>query len=141
MSNPEPEVINKVMQWLSFADEDIKLASYALTLGTGSPYRLVAYHAQQCAEKYLKAFLVCHNVDFPYTHNIRRLLKLCGKHAGWVQALKDAEELTPYAITARYPGEDEVVTREEAQRAVEIAQRVRTQVRTALEELGLKLPQ
>ena len=68
-------------------------------------------------------------------------MKLCEKHAGWTQTLKDAEELTPYSITARYPGEDAVVTREEAQKAVEIAQRVRTQVRTALEELGLKLPQ
>jgi HEPN domain-containing protein len=58
-----------------------------------------------------------------------------------VQALKDAEELTPYAITARYPGEDEVITREEAQEAIEIAQRVRKQVRSALKELGLKLPE
>lgn len=29
------------------------------------PYRLIAYHAQQCAEKYLKAYLVYHDIDFP----------------------------------------------------------------------------
>jgi HEPN domain-containing protein len=106
----------------------------------GPPYRLISYHAQQCAEKYLKAYLVYQGVDFPYTHNISILLELCSEHADWPKGLEDAEELTPYVITTRYPGEDEVVTREEAQRAVEIAQRVRKQVQTALEELGLRLP-
>jgi HEPN domain-containing protein len=83
--------------------------------------------------------LVYHNVDFPYTHNISIVLELCSEHADWPKGLEDAEELTQYVITTRYPGEDTVVTKEEAQRAVEIAQRVRKQVRTALKELGLKL--
>jgi len=29
-----------------------------MTMKTSVPYRLVAYHAQQCAEKCLKAYLV-----------------------------------------------------------------------------------
>ena len=77
MSGIEKEILKKVMQWLILADEDLNLASHAFGLGAKSPYRLIAYHAQQCAEKYLKAFLVYHNVDFPYTHSIRVLLKLC----------------------------------------------------------------
>jgi HEPN domain-containing protein len=141
MSNPDPQTTENVLQWVSYAEEDIKLAAHALTLGRGTPYRLVAYHAQQCAEKYLKAFLVCKNEDFPYTHNITRLLRLCAKHAAWAESLKDAEELTPYAITARYPGEDEEVTQEEAQEAVEIAQRVREEVRKALTKLRIVLPE
>ncbi len=139
MSETNLEILKKVMQWLSHADEDLNLASHALGLGAKSPYRLIAYHAQQCAEKCLKAFLVYHHVDFPYTHNIRRLLKFCAEHATWTDTLKDAEELTPYAITARYPGEDEEVTKSEAQRAIEIAQQVRKQVRTALQQLGVDL--
>ncbi|MFZ2146971.1 MAG: HEPN domain-containing protein [Sedimentisphaerales bacterium] len=141
MSEIEQEILKKVMQWLSLADEDLKLASHALGLGAQSPYRLIAYHAQQCAEKCLKAFLVYHNVDFPYTHNIRRLLKFCAEYAEWAGTLKDAEELTPYAITARYPGEDEHVSEAEAKRAIELARQVREQVRKALEQLGLKLPE
>jgi len=141
MSGIEKEILKKVIQWLILADEDLNLASHAFSLGAQSPYRLIAYHAQQCAEKYLKAFLVYHNVDFPYTHNIRMLLKLCGKHATWAQTLKNAEELTPYAITARYPGENEEVSKAEAARAIEIAQEVRQQVRTALEQLGVTPPQ
>lgn len=46
--------------------------------------------------------------------------------------LKDAEELTPFAITARYPGDDEPVSEPEARRAIEIATRVRDTIRTAL---------
>ncbi len=76
------------------------------------PYRLIAYHAQQCAEKYLKAYMVYHDTDFPYTHDIQKLLNLCGSHI-WIAKIKDAEELTPYAISARYPGMDEPVTEDE----------------------------
>jgi len=141
MSEIEQEILKKVMQWLNLADEDLNLASHAFGLGAQSPYRLIAYHAQQCAEKCLKAFLVYHNVDFPYTHNIRRLLIFCAEHAEWTDTVKGAEELTPYAITARYPGEDEQVSEAEAKRAIELARQVRTQVRNALDQLGLKLPE
>ena len=141
MSKIEPEFLKKVIQWLSLADEDLNLASHALGLGAQSPYRLIAYHAQQCAEKCLKAFLVYHNVDFPYTHNIRRLMEFCQEHAEWTDTLKGAEELTPYAITARYPGEDEQVTEAEAKRSIDLAQQVREQVRNTLEQLGVKLPE
>jgi HEPN domain-containing protein len=135
------EILHKVSQWLAHADEDLRLAAYALKMrGKERPFRLIAYHGQQCAEKCLKAFLVYHNVDFPYTHSIRKLLKLCEKYGTWAQALKDAEELTPYAITARYPGEDEPVTKGQAQKAVKTAQKVRKQVRTALAESGIDLP-
>jgi len=76
-------------------------------------------------------------IDFPYTHNIRNLLKLCNKD--WTEELKEAEQLTPFAITARYPGEDEVVTKEEANSAIRIAIHVREIVRNALSHEGLNL--
>ncbi len=140
MPNPDPPIAEKVMQWLTLADEDLNLASDALSYGTSRPYRLIAYHSQQSTEKCLKACLVYHNQDFPYTHNIRRLLKLCRKLGPWPQTLEDAEELTPYAITARYPGEDDEVTEAEATRSVEIAEHVRDVVRKELKQLGMGLP-
>jgi hypothetical protein len=45
MSDLKREVLRKVMQWLSFADEDLALAKHGLTLPSGCPYRLIAYHA------------------------------------------------------------------------------------------------
>lgn len=138
MPNPDPEIRRRVGQWLELANDDLGMASDALTYGSRRPYRLIAYHAQQCAEKCLKGYLVYHSEDFPYTHNIRRLLQLCGKYATWPQDLKDAEELTAYAITTRYPGEDADVTEEEAKSAVEIARKVRDHVRTGLRLLGME---
>jgi len=139
MPNPDPDIVKTVMQWLTLADEDLSMASDALTYSSRRPYRLIAYHAQQCAEKCLKAFLVYHSEDFPYTHNIRRLLKLCGKHATWSQNFIEAEELTPYAITTRYPGEDKEVTEDETISAVKIARKIRDHVRTELKLLGMEL--
>ena len=139
MEAPREKVLQNVSEWLARADEDLQLATYALTMHA-PPYRLIAYHAQQCAEKCLKAFLVFHNIDFPFTHNIGRLLVLCGDHASWGHALEDADELTAYGITTRYPGEDRIVTKEEAEGAIDAAQRVRTQVRVALRGLGMELP-
>jgi HEPN domain-containing protein len=136
----DSEVLKKVIQWLEFADEDLKLARHGLTLTSGVPYRLIAYHAQQCAEKYLKAFLVYHEIDFPYTHNIGRLMELCAEKGDWARDLPEADELTPFAITARYPSEQEAVTREESLRAIEIALKVRETIRKALEREGVALP-
>ena len=83
MKVPEKEILHKIKQWAVYGDEDLALASHALTLSTKCPYRLIAYHAQQCAEKYLKAYLVFCRVDFPYTHNISVLLELSDEKTAW----------------------------------------------------------
>lgn len=132
MKVPNKEILRKVKQWLKSGDEDLRLARHGLTLKSGCPYRLIAYHAQQCAEKYLKAYLIYKNIDFPYTHNISRLLELCAKEANWSESVWEAEELTPFAITTRYPGEDEEVTRKESLRAINIALHVRQVIRRVL---------
>ncbi len=75
MNAIEYEIHNKVNIWIAFAEEDLCMAQYAITMKNAVPYRLIAFHAQQCAEKYLKAYLVFKGVDFPYTHDIFRLLE------------------------------------------------------------------
>jgi len=135
----EPDIHTKVRQWLQYGDDDLRLARHGLTLKSSIPYRLIAYHAQQCAEKYLKAFLVLGSIDFPFTHNISRLIELAQQIRPWPKSLLDAETLTPYAITARYPGEDEPVSSEEAEQAIAIAEQTRQLVREALAETGVVL--
>ena len=134
MKLPDAPIIEKVRQWLAYADEDLRVARHGFSMPETPPCRVIAFHAQQCAEKYLKAYLVFHGVDFPFTHSLRRLLDLSASPAAWAEQLRDAEELTPYAITARYPGEDLGVSEPEARRAVEIAERVRQAVRGALQD-------
>lgn len=121
MKLPENPMVEKVRQWVAYADDDLSVARRELSEPETPPLRVIAFHAQQCAEKYLKAYLVFQGVDFPFTHNLRRLLDLCAGWAPWAEQLRDAEELSPFAITARYPGEDLEVTEAEARRAVEIS--------------------
>ncbi len=127
-----------MQQGLAYADEDLRLATHAMNMRLAErPLRLIAYHAQQCAEKCLKAYLVCHHTDFPYTHNISTLLELCTDYPEWSLSLREAEELTDYAVTARYPGEAAEVTAQEARRAIELARQVSHQIRIALRQLGI----
>ena len=140
MSGYNRDALPKVIGWLSYADDDLRLAKNTLeTMKDGCPYRLVAYHAQQCAEKCLKAYLVFHNIDFPYSHDISRLLELCAEKASWTGKVQDAEELSMYAISARYPEDGEEVTEEDARRAMAIAEDVRQVVRKALLDEGVRI--
>lgn len=138
MSIPDQNHIENVILWMSYADEDFGLANYAMKMPGSSPYRLIAYHAQQCAEKYLKAYLVYHDIDFPYTHDIQKLLNLCGSHK-WIEKIKDAEELTPYAISSRYTGMDEPVTEDEAHHAVYLASNMKKTIRKILADDGMTI--
>lgn len=127
-----------VRQWVDHAEEDIRLARHGFKLATAAPYKLIAFHAQQCAEKYLKAFLVFKKVEIPYTHNISLLLELCSPFGDWMQTLDEAKSLTFYAVTARYPGKERV-SKKAAEQAVEVADRVRKTVRTRLRREGMVL--
>jgi HEPN domain-containing protein len=138
MSIPDQDHIENVILWMSYADEDLGLANYAMKMPGSRPYRLIAYHAQQCAEKYLKAYLVYHDIDFPYTHDIKKLLNLCGSNI-WIEKIKEAEELTPYAISARYPGMDEPVTEDEAHHAVDLASKVKKTIGKVLADDGMTI--
>ncbi len=139
MTAPREDLIARVREWATHVDDDLRVAEHTLKLKNQCPFRLVAYHAQQCAEKYLKGFLVLHGMDDPYTHNIAHLLELCAEHGARTEDYKDAEELTPFAMTARYPGDDEPVSESEARRALDIARAVREKVRSHLAAEGVTL--
>lgn len=120
-----------VKQWIEYAEEDLRLARHGLKIRSSCPYKLIAFHAQQCAEKYLKAFLALKQVDFPYTHNIALLLELCSPYAEWAEKMQMAAALTQYAVTARYPGKGAVIKKEAVQ-AVETANYIRKTLKKAL---------
>ena len=137
--NKTQKIHKVVKQWLEHAEEDFRLAKHAFRLLSSCPCKLIAFHAQQCAEKYLKAFLALKKVDFPYTHNISLLLEISSDHAAWAKDLREAELLPDYAVTTRYPGAEKV-TKKDAELAVKTAVKVRNVVRKALKQEGLKLP-
>lgn len=131
---PREEVrLEFVRQWVSKADEDLGLAKHILAADV--PFLgAVGFHAQQAAEKYLKAFLVSKETDFPKTHNIATLLELVARcNATLAESLHSTVALTQYGVEGRYPGDLPEVTGEEAQTALTLAERARQEVLALLE--------
>ena len=131
-----------VRQWVAKAEDDYKLAAYVLTMGQNGPFIGICFHAQQCVEKYIKALLIIHEVDFPKTHDIERLVQLLPPTVFLPIAMPDQALLTSYAVTARYPGDDEPVSRADARHAMTIVRKTRKAARNFLSKnIGLiKLP-
>ncbi len=133
MVNERAEAIRElVAEWMRRGRSD--LAVTRLTEDERIAPEILAFHAQQAAEKALKALLVQRQVEFPRTHVIGLLLNLC-QTAGYegAKALVDAATLTRYAVATRYPGEEEVVSRQEAQEAAGLAVQVLAWVETQIE--------
>lgn len=88
-------------------------------------YDTVSFHAQQAAEKSLKALLIRHQIEFGKTHNLGELLLLAEPVApGLSGELAHVEPLTLYAVDARYPTESPPVRRDEASRHLALARKV-----------------
>ena len=61
------------------------------------------FHAQQAAEKWLKAFVAYHNVPFPHTHNLAKLVEACaGIDPAFRLLTPTVAPLTPFAVELRY---------------------------------------
>ena len=85
----------------------------------------LCFHAQQAAEKAIKALLIARGIEFPYVHDLVFLLSLLGD-AGHAppETVKQAGELTRYASTTRYPGLEERVSDPQYADALKIAEEV-----------------
>jgi HEPN domain-containing protein len=75
MKQPDEARLLLVRQWIAKAEINYRTAERLVR--DDEPIReSIAFHCQQAAEKYLKAFLVWRHVEFPKTHSIGRLLDL-----------------------------------------------------------------
>ncbi|MEW6200143.1 MAG: HEPN domain-containing protein [Planctomycetota bacterium] len=97
------------------------------------PWDTVCFHAQQAAEKALKAFLVFPDCTPPRTHDSVAVLTECARIDATLSPLEpDCQRLTYYAVGARYP-DDLYEPDEAAGRAmVAASQRVWSAVLTRL---------
>ena len=127
-----PEVVQVVRQWVERAEEDLVNAEHTLTLEENCPVGTVCFHAQQCAEKYLKALLTLHAVPFPKTHDLPELLTKVPQSSGIDLQPSDVSGINRYSVEGRYPGDWEPITRTEAEEAVARAKKVREQIRSHL---------
>jgi HEPN domain-containing protein len=134
------ELISLVKNWIKKAENDLKTAKDEIA--TQEPATdTICFHAQQCVEKYLKAFLIFHQKHFKKTHNIAKLIELCKEIDRDFEEIFEfgASELTDYAVEVRYGEELYFPSKEEAEQAIEIAEKVRKFIRKKLEkELNLE---
>ncbi|MGD8239127.1 MAG: HEPN domain-containing protein [Armatimonadota bacterium] len=132
MRPPEEVKAELVQQWLAKAESDLGVADHLLSPGT--PYvEAIGFHAQQASEKYLKAFLVEHQIEFQKTHDLGQLLDLVSSvDPSLASTLSDVPFLTPYGVGFRYPGHLARMSADDAGKAVALARSTRQAILKAL---------
>ncbi|MCX7015915.1 MAG: HEPN domain-containing protein [Candidatus Sumerlaeota bacterium] len=128
MRPPEEVKRRFVRQWISKAEADLGMARSLLSGPTEFAFGS-AFHAQQAAEKAIKALLVWLEREFPKTHDIRKLIELVDWPEGQPPApLQKAIRLSIFASEYRYPGDLPDLTLAEARQALEWAEDVKAEV-------------
>ena len=123
-------------EWIAKADDDLLNIENNLA-AERVPWSTVCFHAQQAAEKYLKAYLVYHGQAPPYIHELVPLLTRCRDIDPALEvSYEDCRELSRYAVVARYPADLFHSTEEEARPLVEAAHRVCAGVQARLPTTG-----
>ena len=124
-----------VQKWIILANRDLRSAENEFRMyGKYFISEAVCFHAQQAAEKYLKAFLITHHIDFEKTHNIEYLVDLCAKEDPTFNSLTTGN-LTFYAVESRYPENFSKPSRDNARNSIEIAKNVK---KIVFSKLGVK---
>ncbi len=102
------ETIQSSREWLEYARQDWQAANH-LTTAKRELYKIICYHCEQAVEKALKGFLVFHEIDFPRTHDLVELCKLCSNiDLRYHEIAGDCSVLTGYGTQMRYPSGVEV---------------------------------
>lgn len=122
-------------EWIKKAESDYRLAVTLARRRKLTFHDQACFHAQQSAEKYLKARLEEADIVSPKTHDLPRLLSLLlAVEPLWGALLPSAVALSQYAVEFRYPGHE--ATAHDEKNALKAAKSVRREVRLAL---GLKV--
>lgn len=115
----------KYTAWFEKAEHDLLSIENNLA-GSQIPWDVVAFHAQQAGEKYLKGFLVLHGTRPPKIHDLSRLLDLCLAHdRALAERRSDCIELTDAGYQSRYPDMPDEPGEVDARAAVGMAHRIR----------------
>jgi HEPN domain-containing protein len=114
-------------EWLQRAEDDLVVAKRAVK-GKMKITWIGCFHAQQSAEKYLKAFLISRQKEPPKTHDLIELLRGCTGIEPELTLLGEyCEFLNPFAVQIRYPtGVDPQLS--EARKAIRAAEAIKKEV-------------
>ena len=120
-------------EWVEKAESDYRATEREMRVRKEPSYDVVCFHAQQCAEKYLKAVLLEHQLPLRRIHDLEVLLDLVlPVSPDWAAFRSPILLLNDYSVDIRYPGE--TATKDEARAAVGAMRAVRDHARL---DLGL----
>ena len=127
-----PETIRMVRLWVEKAEHDFRAIEGIMTLEYNCPFDAMCFHCQQACEKYLKALLTFHSIEFPKTHDLLDLFNRMPASVGLNLKGGDLAIINRYSVEPRYPGDWESFTKAESEDALTIAKTVRDAIRSAL---------
>ena len=120
---------------ISKAEEDFLAATILARRRKRPLWNSVCFHTQQCAEKYLKARMQESGIPILKTHDLEVLLdQLLAVEPLWESFRPATQNLTDFAVSFRYPGED--ATKDEARQSLKDCKTIRHEVR---QSLGLEI--
>lgn len=113
-----------VKEWVEKAEGDFHSAMREYRAKKHPNYDSACFHAQQCAEKYIKAMLQNSGINFSRTHNLVALLNIAAGIKPMLEIIRpEAVLLNGFAVDYRYPGE--TADREMARDAVSACKKLR----------------
>jgi len=114
----------EVKEWFEIADRDLDSA-HLLNEAVRRHYEIICYHCSQAAEKYLKGYLVFHDIVPEKTHDLLKLNKMCANIDTNFQDLYDeCKFLNTFATDIRYPNKYEV-TETDVNRAISAVEKIK----------------
>jgi len=122
-----------IREWLTKADEDFEFAR--INLEEAKPFLAqICFHFQQAAEKYLKSYIIAHELEFLKIHDLPLLLKIClWKDPSFEQLREDCEFLTTFYVDTRYPVHwPTQFSHQETQKALKASARIQDMVKNKL---------
>lgn len=118
-------------EWVAKGEGDFATMQRELRARKNPNYDALCFHAQQCAEKYLKARLAEAGIRFAKVHSLLPLLNdVLAVEPVWESFREDLAYLSVFAVRFRYPGE--LADREAARDAAARCRRFRKAARAAL---------
>ena len=121
-------------EWAAKAEGDFAMMERECQALGNPNFDGICFHAQQCAEKYLKARLCEADISFTKIHDLVALLEQALEaEPQWETFREELAYLSDFAVTFRYPGESA-----DAESALDAQRRCRMFRKAARNSLGLE---
>ncbi len=121
-------------EWIKKAEGDYLVIKHEIN--SNKPvYDAICFHAQQSIEKYLKALINEYEIVIPKIHDLNTLLNICKPFFPEIEKYKEEiSNLSTFAITFRYPGED--ASKLEAKYSIDTLKKIRRLMRKIIRNIN-----